>query len=109
MTVRAIIGHELLISACQKQQKGLMVVDGSTLPPGLSVMLQCPHFQAPKMSTCSVNSRNLHAPSSCLWWGLQKPGTESQAELENLGLCPCPLLACFAFSLVRIVLWFLCF
>ena len=49
MTVKAVIAHELLISACQKLQKGLMVVDGGTLPPGLSVTLQCPHFQAPKM------------------------------------------------------------
>lgn len=85
----------------RNKQKGLTVVDGGTSPPGLSVTLQCPHFQAPKMSTCSVNTCNLHAPPWCLWWGIQKPGTESQAELENLGLCPCRLLACFAFLLVR--------
>lgn len=71
MTVR-IIAQELLISACQKQQKSLMVVDGGTLPLALSVTLQCPHFQAPKMSTCSVNTCNLHPPSSCLWGGHSK-------------------------------------
>lgn len=100
LTVRAIISHELLSSACHKQQKSLMVVDGGTLPPGLSVTLQCPHLQASKMSTCSVNTHNLYAPSWRLWWGIQKPGTERQAELANIGLCPCPLLARFAFLLV---------
>ena len=67
MTVIAVVAHGLLISACQKQQKGLMVVDGGTLPSGLSVTLQCPHYQAPKMSTCSVNTRNLHPPSWHVW------------------------------------------